>query len=444
MVKIPTLTNQTTLDASPEPMVNPVANRTGEIMGKGIQQVGTVMHRMQQRQEYLNGQTIEQDFDSFLNNIYGEFEANEDMIDGNTLSKFNELTDTKINDILNNYQGSETSKQDLFVALQKKSAIYEANINSSIRKNQMSKIYDDVQDNTGQVFNQINNNMISIKDGIGEAEKIISGFGRRAGLGTRQQLELVDDFRSKVGIGEMEKFIQTGQIERGMNFLNDPKNKLIIDAMPANKRQSYQIRFNSLYEKSLYDNKNQKVETKEKTESMLKTFSQNKETAILALLTAVGDVEKASEYKTSSPQQRKKILNEMIKQGMSDDFDWTATGWGSDVLEWVGFKDPVELESTLSRLKATNAIKTLAEMDVKLTPLSDSDIKLVSEMQGSLDKRAPREMFRNLTRLITTYENMESKLKADYNLKYGGLPKQSVTQKKMTYNIDSNGKVIVE
>jgi len=65
-------------------------------------------------------------------------------------------------------------------------------------------------------------------------------------------------------------------------------------------------------------------------------------------------------------------------------------------------------------------------------------------MQGSLDKRAPREMFRNLTRLITTYENMESKLKADYNLKYGGLPKQSVTQKKMTYNIDSNGKVIVE
>ena len=42
MVKIPTLTNQTTLDASPEPMLNPVANRTGEIMGKGIQQVGTV------------------------------------------------------------------------------------------------------------------------------------------------------------------------------------------------------------------------------------------------------------------------------------------------------------------------------------------------------------------------------------------------------------------
>ena len=444
MVKIPTLTNQTTLDASPEPMLNPVANRTGEIMGKGIQQMGAVMHRMQQRQEYLNGQTIEQDFDSFLNNTYGEFEANEDMINGNTLSKFNELTDTKINDILNNYQGSETSKQDLFVALQKKSAIYEANINSSIRKNQMSKIYDDVQDNTGQVFNQINNNMISIKDGIGEAEKIISGFGRRAGLGTRQQLELVDDFRSKVGIGEMEKFIQTNQIERGMNFLNDPKNKLIIDAMPANKRQSYQIRFNSLYEKSLYDNKNQKVETKEKTESMLKTFSQNKETAILALLTAVGDVEKASEYKTSSPQQRKKILNEMIKQGMSDDFDWTATGMGSDVMEWLGFQDPVELESTLSRLKATNAIKTLAEMDVKLTPLSDSDIKLVSEMQGALDKRAPREMFRNLTRLITTYENMESKLKADYNLKYGGLPKQSVTQKKMTYNIDINGKVIVE
>ncbi len=284
MVKIPTLRNQTTLDASPEPMANPVANRTGEIMGKGIQQVGTVMHRMQQRQEYLNGQTIEQDFDSFLNNTHGEFEANEDMINGNTLSKFNELTDTKINDILNNYQGSETSKQDLFVALQKKSAIYEANINSSIRKNQMSKIYDDVQDNTGQVFNQINNNMISIKDGIGEAEKIISGFGRRAGLGTRQQLELVDDFRSKVGIGEMEKFIQTNQIERGMNFLNDPKNKLIIDAMPANKRQSYQIRFNSLYEKSLYDNKNQKVETKEKTESMLKTFSQNKESVDLKYL----------------------------------------------------------------------------------------------------------------------------------------------------------------
>ena len=280
IVKIPTLTNQTTLDASPEPMVNPVMDRTGEMIGKATQQVGTVMHRMQQRQEYLNSQTIEQGFNSFLNNTHGEFEANEDMIDGNTLSKFNELTDTKINDILNNYQGSETSKQDLFVALQKKSAIYEANINSNIRKNQMSKIYDDVQDNTGQVFNQINNNMISIKDGIGEAEKIISGFGRRAGLGTRQQLELVDDFRSKVGIGEMDKFIQTNQIEKGMNFLNDPKNKLIIDAMPTNKRQSYQIRFNSLYEKSLYDNKNQKIRTKEKTESMLKTFSQNKETLL--------------------------------------------------------------------------------------------------------------------------------------------------------------------
>ena len=270
----------------------------------------------------------------------------------------------------------------------------------------------------------------------------INDYGKE--LGTNQKLNIYDAFRSKVGIGKMDKFIQTGQIERGMNFLNDPKNKLIIDAMPTNKRQSYQIRFNSLYEKSLYDNKNQKIRTKEKTESMLKTFSQNKETAILALITAVGDTQKASEYKTSSPQQRKKILNEMIKQGMSGDFDWTATGWGSDVMEWLGFQDPVELESILSRLKATNTIKSLTEIETKLTPLLDSDTKLASQMQGDLNKRAPREMFRNLVKLISHYENMESKLKTDYNLKYGSLPKQSITQKTMTYNVDNNRPAIYD
>ena len=58
MVKIPTLTNNTTIDASPEPMVNPVMNKTGEIIGKASKQVSDVMYRVQKRQEYLNGQTI--------------------------------------------------------------------------------------------------------------------------------------------------------------------------------------------------------------------------------------------------------------------------------------------------------------------------------------------------------------------------------------------------
>jgi len=66
MVKIPTLTNQTRLDASPEPMVNPVANRTGEIMGKGIQQVGTVMHRVQQRQQMVQNINLSRQFNAEL------------------------------------------------------------------------------------------------------------------------------------------------------------------------------------------------------------------------------------------------------------------------------------------------------------------------------------------------------------------------------------------
>ncbi len=51
---------------------------------------------------------------------------------------------------------------------------------------------------------------------------------------------------------------------------------------------------------------------------MLNTFSETKETAILSLLTAVGDTDIASEYKKSSPQQKKKILNDIIKQGVVD------------------------------------------------------------------------------------------------------------------------------
>jgi len=51
---------------------------------------------------------------------------------------------------------------------------------------------------------------------------------------------------------------------------------------------------------------------------MLNTFSETKETAILSLLTAVGDTDIASEYQKSSPQQKKKILNDIIKQGVVD------------------------------------------------------------------------------------------------------------------------------
>ena len=102
MVKIPTLTNQTTLDASPEPMVNPVANRTGEIMGKGIQQVGTVMHRVQKRQEMVQNINLSRKFNTDLITFQGDFEANEDLSNPNSLAKYDEQIDSKINYILTN------------------------------------------------------------------------------------------------------------------------------------------------------------------------------------------------------------------------------------------------------------------------------------------------------------------------------------------------------
>ena len=272
MVKIPTLTNQTRLDASPEPMVNPVANRTGEIMGKGIQQVGTVMHRVQQRQEMVQNINLSRQFNAELITFQGDFEANEDLSNPNSLAKYDEHIDSKINDILNNYQGSETSKQNLVMSLQKQASIYRANTQVKIRNKQIETVYDHINDEISPILQDITKGNLDVETGLQQALQNINNYGEV--LGTSQRLDIFDAVQEKVGILHFTKLLNSNDPEGALDFLS--KNRTIANAISDSTRNKLIQQAQSFKQQAVADFNKKSFEQKERMKRLGRESSVNK------------------------------------------------------------------------------------------------------------------------------------------------------------------------
>jgi len=264
MVKIPTLTNQTTLDASPAPMVNPVTNRTGEIMGKGIQQVGTVMHRVQQRQEMVQNINLSRKFNTDLITFQGDFEANEDLSNPNSLAKYDEHIDSKINDILNNYQGSETSKQALVMNLQKQASTYRANTQVKIRNKQIETVYDHINDEISPILQDITQGNLDVETGLQQALQNINNYGEV--LGTSQRLDIFDAVQEKVGISHFTKLLNGNDPEGALDFLS--KNRTIANAISDSTRNKLIQQAQSFKQQAVSDFNKKSFEQQQRMQSM--------------------------------------------------------------------------------------------------------------------------------------------------------------------------------
>ena len=264
MVRIPTLTNQTTLDASPEPMATPVENRTGEIMGKGIQQMSAIMRRMQKRQELAQNITLSRKFNADLIKFNADFEANEDLSDSNSLAKYDEQIDSKINDIINNYQGSDDSKQKLVMDLQGQASIYRANTQVKIRNKQIENVYDHINDGLSPILQDITGGNLDIEKGLQQAFNNINTYGEE--LGTSQKLDLYDAFQEKVGISHFTKLLNGNDPEGALDFLS--KNKKIANAMSDSTRNKLIQRAQSFKQQAVADFNKKSFEQQQRMQLM--------------------------------------------------------------------------------------------------------------------------------------------------------------------------------
>ena len=134
--------------------------------------------------------TLSRKFNSDLITFQGDFEANENLSDSNILAKYDEQIDSKINDIINNYQGSDDSKQKLIRNLQGQASIYRANTQVKIRNKQVETVYDHINDGLSPILQDITGGNLDIEKGLQQAFNNINTYGEE--LGTSQKLDLYD------------------------------------------------------------------------------------------------------------------------------------------------------------------------------------------------------------------------------------------------------------
>jgi len=488
MVKIPTITNQTTLDASPEPMVNPVANRTGEIIGKGIQQVGTVMHRVQQRQEMVQNINLSRQFNAELITFQGDFEANEDLSNPNSLAKYDEHIDSKINDILNNYQGSETSKQALVMNLQKQASTYRANTQVKIRNKQIETVYDHINDEISPILQDITQGNLDVETGLQQALQNINNYGEV--LGTSQRLDMFDAVQEKVGISHFTKLLNGNDPEGALDFLSknrtianaiseSTRNKLIqqaqsfkqqavadfnkksfeqqqrMQSMPNNKELSageklYVMTGNSslLAEEGKLELKRKDEEFKvkqeiEKDKPLMTQKVMNLNTETTNLLTDIDEViiqmsglgqSGVDDYRSADENGKTKILNEAKRLIEDNDYADTSVGMAGGFLSMISGTDASQLENKMTAIKSNVVLSTMQEMRkgsssgaTGFGALSEKELKLLQGASGSLDISDPKTLYKSLNILRETFTTINQQQQEIYKNTYGDLPIEKPT-----------------
>jgi len=252
--------NNTTIDASPEPMVNPVMDKTGEIIGKASKQVSDVMYRVQKRQELVKNINLSRQFNADLVTFQGDFESNEDLSDSNILSKYDEQIDSKINDISNNYQGSDASKQKLIIKLQSQASIYRANTQVIIRNKQIENVYDHINDDLSPLSQNILDGNVDIKEGFQQALNNINDYGEE--LGASQRLDIYDAFQEKVGVAHFTKLLNGNDPEGALDFFK--KNPNITNAISDSTRNKLIQQANTFKQTAIADANKKSGEQKER------------------------------------------------------------------------------------------------------------------------------------------------------------------------------------
>ena len=488
MVKIPTLTNQTTLDASPEPMVNPVANRTGEIMGKGIQQVGTVMHRVQKRQEMVQNINLSRKFNTDLITFQGDFEANEDLSNPNSLAKYDEQIDSKINDILNNYQGSETSKQNLVMNLQKQASTYRANTQVKIRNKQIETVYDHINDEISPILQDITEGNLDVETGLQQALQNINNYGEV--LGTSQRLDIFDAVQEKVGISQFTKLLNGNDPDGALDFLSknrtiadtisdSTKNKLIqqaqsfkqqavvdfnkksfeqqqrMQSMPDNKELSAGEKLYVMTGNSSLLAEEGKVEIRRKDEEFkvkqliekdkplmtqkvkdLNTETNRLLTNIDEILIQMSDLGESGvdDYRLADENGKAKILNEAKRFVEDDDYAFRSVGMAGAFLSMVSGTDASQLENKMEDIKSNILISTMQEMRkgsssgaTGLGALNEKELKALQSRLGALDISDPKTLYKSLIDIREDFARINQRQQEIYQNTYGDLPIEKPT-----------------
>ena len=477
MVKIPTLRNQTTLDASPEPMVNPVANRTGEIMGKGIQQVGTVMHRMQQRQEMVQNINLSRKFNTDLITFQGDFEANEDLSNPNSLAKYDEHIDSKINDILNNYQGSETSKQNLVMSLQKQASTYRANTQVKIRNKQIETVYDHINDEISPILQDITQGNLDVETGLQQALNNINNYGEV--LGTSQRLDIFDAVQEKVGISQFTKLLNGNDPEGALDFLS--KNRTIANAISDSTRNKLIQQAQSFKQQAVVDFNKKSFEQQQRMQSMPdnkelsageKLYVMTGNSSLLAeegkvkqliekdkplmtqkvkdlntetnrLLTNIDEIliqmsdlgeSGVDDYRLADENGKTKILNEAKRLIEDQDYAGASVGMTGAFLSMISGTDASQLENKMEDIKSNIMISTIQEMrkgsssgSSGLGAINQKELKALQSRLGALDISDPMTMYKSLIDIRKDFIRINQRQQEIYQNTYGDLPIEKPT-----------------
>ena len=91
-------------------------------------------------------------------------------------------------------------------------------------------------------------------------------------------------------------------------------------------------------------------------------------------------------------------LNNTARHARELSKNWFATGFGAETAQKFGGTSARSIAADLEKLKANEAINQINELSkqgIKLTPLSDSDMRLLASMAVSTDIGIPDEDFQN-------------------------------------------------
>ena len=222
------------------------------------------MHRVQKRQEMVLNINLSRKFNTDLITFQGDFEANEDLSNPNSLAKYDEQIDSKINDILNNYQGSETSKQNLVMNLQKQASTYRANTQVKIRNKQIETVYDHINDEISPILQDITEGNLDVETGLQQALQNINNYGEV--LGTSQRLDIFDAVQEKVGISQFTKLLNGNDPDGALDFLS--KNRTIADTISDSTKNKLIQQAQSFKQQAVVDFNKKSFEQQQRMQSM--------------------------------------------------------------------------------------------------------------------------------------------------------------------------------
>ena len=485
---------QTILDASPEPMATPVANRTGEIMGKGIQQMGAVMRRVQKRQELSRNINLSRQFNADLITFQGDFEANEDLSDSNSLLKYDEQINSKINDIINNYQGSDDSKQKLVMDLQGQASTYRAKIQVKIRNKQLQNVYEHINDGLSPILQNITEGNLDVETGLQQAFNNINTYGKE--LGTNQRLDLYDAFQEKVGISHFTKLLNGNDPEGALDFLS--KNRKIANAMSDSTRNKLIQRAQSFKQQAVADFNKKSFEQQQRMQSMPdnkelsageKLYVMTGNSSLLAeeykiklkrkeeefkvkqqiekdkplitqkikdlntetnrLLTNIDEAiiqmsdlgeSGVDDYRSADENGKAKILNEAKRLIEDQDYAFRSVGMAGAFLSMISGTDASQLESKMEDIKSNVALIIKVDRNLSSrTRLNTLELNLTVSSMGSLEISDPMTMYKSLNDIRETIARINQQQQEIYKNTYGELPIEKPTSNSRPAIYDNNG-----